>query len=843
MNEELLKYIYYNFKGEDISIIKCVYIGPVKNLKENDFFNYNLKNIFLNKKNILKKDYIYLKNLEKYKLKKFLNLEKFNEKFFRKTLDFSNISLNDDERILLFFIVKSNAKREAILKIGRTENLKIWLNTLLIYNKSSIVYDGYYIAPGFSDSIYLNIKLNKGENLFVIELNKFSKMVSLKITNPIQNNNIYSDYYNTICLKKIAIIDRIVKEKKIYQFMIIPKDYINISLNSTLLIKIVFKNNIIKIFKTKFYKKNVIDISRINYNLDCILDIYIYYSSKGKKSGFLNHKVLLSSYYEVLKRKDNINRYIEIVKNNVPKEMLPWIISDESKKMIDFKYALQNNSLLIGFNRIFFRSKLDNTLQNFCVFIPERINIQKKYEIIIHLVPEVSGNFIKFHSKKIYEKNIIFVEFSTRGVTQGSYVGECSILENLKLFLQIFRFKKYDLNLIGYSTGAFAVWAFSQNNPHMIKSIVPIAGFPYFNNLCNLNNKSILNISGDNDNTYKRAFEEPSEYFKRTNPKYKSLILKEADHLTLMTTLFSREVINFLSNNKNEKISKISFRTERSVHNKTNYIRIINFSGSYAKIDIFFYKNNIYIYIENIYEFIFYIPKFLKNKTINIFIKFENKKNKFILNYRKFITFTFENGEFKIVNNRAIKNRNINKNKGMGLLNVYMDSLKIFFYNSKNKELYCSMLKICESMKNLKTMGHKPNVNVDYSIEAIKNIDKSKFYNCNAIIVNCEKNKFFDDFKNKFPIKLNSNSIEYKNQIFKGDYSIVFIMKNPFNKNKNILIVYSTKHKLFNKNFFLRNFIIPSYSNGIHKWLNSECLVNIENKYMIIENFGDDINF
>ena len=57
--------------------------------------------------------------------------------------------------------------------------------------------------------------------------------------------------------------------------------------------------------------------------------------------------------------------------------MIPWIISEEYNKIIDLSSITSYLLDTSGIHRIFFTSKLDNTLQNICVFLPEDYSREK----------------------------------------------------------------------------------------------------------------------------------------------------------------------------------------------------------------------------------------------------------------------------------------------------------------------------------------------------------------------------------------------------------------------------------------------------------------------------------
>lgn len=842
MDDFYRKIIYY-FENETIDLTKCLIIGPVKNLVDNDFFNYKLENIFENfNKEIFKNKYLKLKDGENYLLNYFSELEKFNGNFQRNSLDFSSLKLKDNERIYAFFLINCYEFKNTVLKLGRSNYCKIWLNNNLIYNKSSIVHDGFYEAVGFSDSIYINLTLNKGDNLIIVELNNNSPMISLKLSREEYKGklNIFNNYYEKTCLNKISIIheNNLCVNQNKYEFMIIPRDFVNIDIKNKIEIKAIFKDKVCKSMKSEFYKKISIDTSNLINKDEDILEIQISYNNNViiMKEKLL---VLLSKRFLYSKNNEFLN-YLNIIKDDIPEEMFPWFIKDEYNR-VEFINSSRKILKKSGFHRIFYVSKLDNTIQNLCVLLPNKYSNNKSYSIMLHLVPSTSGNFIKFYKEDFLDDDIILIEVSTRGVTQGSYIGEAAILESIGIIKQILNLNEYSLNLIGYSTGAFAVWAFAENYPNLVNSIITISGFPYLKNLCNIKNIPILNISADNDDMFNRSFKEPSEFFNGLNLNYETLIVNNADHLTILHTLFNKNLIKWIKHIKNNEINNISFRIERMRHNKSNYIEVLNYDSDYGKIDVILNEEQINISIENITEFIFEIPSRYNINHTTLILECNGSKEIFNTNKKK-VFFKKIDDKF-VMNDKNLKYNTVDYGKGMGLLDVYMDKLKIIAQNDKCENGLYKLRNIVKTMSELKTMGYDPNVNVDYEVEYTDFINKDSIYNSNAILINEGKNKFFRRIMKYLPIKILQDGFYYNNEFIEGEYSILFICKNPYSDGKKLLIIYSSNNVLFNENYFLRNFILPSYSNGLNPWLNSEVLILKNKKYITIKKINDSIKF
>lgn len=66
-----------------------------------------------------------------------------------------------------------------------------------------------------------------------------------------------------------------------------------------------------------------------------------------------------------------------------------------------------------------------------------------------------------------------------------------------------------------------------------------------------------------------------------------------------------------------------------------------------------------------------------------------------------------------------------NSCKKIGLLDIYMDKIKILLPNSKNENALEVLNKIAYNMKNLNTIGYNPTIDVNYKIEFINHFDNN----------------------------------------------------------------------------------------------------------------------
>ncbi|MCY9555033.1 hypothetical protein M5W98_25640, partial [Paenibacillus apiarius] len=111
----------------------------------------------------------------------------------------------------------------------------------------------------------------------------------------------------------------------------------------------------------------------------------------------------------------------------------------------------------------------------------------------------------------------------------------------------------------------------------------------------------------------------------------------------------------------------------------------------------------------------------------------------------------------------------------------------------------------------------------------------------NLMLISAEDTRI-SIYNNASPFELCKEGFYYNNHFVEGQYCILFITySNQLNKNKKIMVIHTNQYGLLEKNLFLRKIIMPSYSNGLHPYLNNEALIFCNNKYFVIDCIGNEI--
>ena len=94
---------------------------------------------------------------------------------------------------------------------------------------------------------------------------------------------------------------------------------------------------------------------------------------------------------------------------------------------------------------------------------------------------------------------------------------------------------------------------------------------------------------------------------------------------------------------------------------------------------------------------------------------------------------------------------------------------------------------------------------------------------------------------NATPILFTSKGFTYNGDEYRGQYSAIYALSNIYNENSCITVIAYSTPACMERNFFLRNMILPSASNGFHPYLNQNLLVKTESDYFCAKRLGDDL--
>lgn len=268
----------------------------------------------------------------------------------------------------------------------------------------------------------------------------------------------------------------------------------------------------------------------------------------------------------------------------------------------------------------------------------------------------------------------------------------------------------------------------------------------------------------------------------------------------------------------------LMFSTTRNCHLKSYWIQLhgIEYGKDRAEIIANIVSpKKIVIECANVIGFTLTIPPQISRNQFSIVV---NKKE-----------YTYKNISSKSINIVLASNEQ-KSYKGTGLLNVYRDKMRIVIPVKNNSDIYS----IAQNYSMPSCNGFVSKIYVNYPIYQFSELNKN--YDFNMVIIDdllsdCD---FIRKIRKHAKIQYNDSGFKYGDTCI-GEYCLQQIIENPFNKDYCILLISTNNIKLLKKSLFTRKVIIPTYSNGYHKYWNNDALIYFGSKYYSVFEWGNNI--
>ncbi|WP_159886780.1 prolyl oligopeptidase family serine peptidase [Paenibacillus puerhi] len=766
-------------------------------------------------------------------------------------LDLSEYQIEENERLFLISNIRSEEAKEVCFRpidiIG-----KIWVNGEVVYN---------HTGP-------FRLQLNRGDNVVVIEYAELRKTYSIRISETDYDlslsKELIEEYMDRWIRNRVYVVCESVYAVNldIHMFYLMTCDWIKVSKGTP--VSVVVKNDdgkILDCFEVSIGQKNAYQFANVKKDTNNMLHFEMKYRDMEGQLHELRHVILvhpLTGLIESLEKQiallrdesklkeedqlqlDGLKQGIEAIH-----ELKPGFLTEKELRIVkeyktlfsqacekikqgqSYRDAIIEQKVGDGF----FCSKLDDSLERYTVLLPENYSDQKKYPLVV-LLPvgryelELSAFRDLFFDQ--LNEEVILATYSCRGVVMGSYIGEAAFLEGLEIMKQRFQIDEDRIYLSGYSNGAYAAWALAQAYPDQFAGIAAYAGAADPDKLKNLMNISILNVCGDEDYLIDTA------YIRQTNIlsgfKYKGMLEPRSNHWDTKYFHHHLSSIRWLLQHKREAAPKqIYFRTEKARHRVCHWIEITEFADGklFSEIAAEIIGDTIVrIHTQHIREFEVTLPDYVNHTYVKLIIDDQIT----VLEHRKQsrLRFRKKSDAFELQQERISWRREQNSSMGMGILDIYMDRLKIVVpdhYSSAEEEL--SIVKVANAYAKPKTAGWDPNIYVQYPILPSKQLTKQDLDHCNLICIGSRvrDHVFLSKIQSQLRIKLFEDGYSSNDRFTEGHYCVQFIQANPMNPKKKILVIFSNHPPYFNKNIYTRKMIVPIYASGIHPYLNKEVIM------------------
>jgi predicted peptidase len=231
--------------------------------------------------------------------------------------------------------------------------------------------------------------------------------------------------------------------------------------------------------------------------------ILVFKDKKAAMASLSNLEIRFEWFDEFFKK----HNYEDISSLNEWKEDIRELIS----KLEKGKQAVFGNNII---KRYAHRSKIDNTLQPYSVFLPEKYDVKKKYPLIVVL--HGSGvderGFFRWIVRNVKNLEYPMIAPKARGLSDW-YVGNSGedVFECIEHMISLFpNIRRDRIFLFGFSMGGYGTWRLGLLKPNYFKgliigsgALVPprgIKGEDILQIIKRVKDENILIIHGDKDN-------------------------------------------------------------------------------------------------------------------------------------------------------------------------------------------------------------------------------------------------------------------------------------------------------------------------------------------------------
>lgn len=727
--------------------------------------------------------------------------------------------------------------------------------------------DNYVGRSEYDDTIQLTLK--RGDNYFCfymqnlssppqmfIRVNKLSEELKYPYTAAVGYNNCGAIAGKT----HLIDIEYSWQEKGIYKGMLCTFNQVSIDITKPVAVKVLdyYSDTPYYVGNVKFNTPFEIDLSgikcfddeRLNFyriRLECLLKddtqriIERFFSFEPIQ---VSRQKLNNEAKRIIEAPD----FLESTRNLIKFRMddlaaLPDNASNLPAKLAVFKQDINDvlsgerlsREYHSGLHFMFYRSKIDNQWLRYAVYLPENYDKNKQYPlVIIYAISQWYNptSMLKFNN---YKSDIIIANIPSRGVTLGSYIAEATMDEALGEIYRTFKIDKTRVSAMGYSSGGAAAWLQAELRPDVFAAISPCGGYLCAELAGNLKNMNVYDIESPTDQDHWRDVQKCMGKLS-ANPNYSLIEAEHFVHTMLGQIYVNRNIIKRLSSRSiNEFPTEVEFTAIHNRHLKAYWVTIhsIDDHSYFGRIKAKVRGTDaIEVECENITGFNLRIPPQVTSGRIRIIIN-----NTQVLTYnRKSISaepsvVRLDSGVYSFGEKDG---KNFRIYHGMGVLDVFLKPIRIINLKPESEI-------ISESARNFSsptTGSYDKRIFVNYPIYTPDSIDIDEVKHSSIIVLDCNSGSEISEYlRERSEIQMNLDGFSYQGKEHRGKYNIMQILKHPYDPECTILYINSNDEKMYRRNLFTRELIIPMYCR-YHPFLSNAALIMVNNHYYRIFEYG-----
>ena len=740
----------------------------------------------------------------------------------------------DTKRYYLYTQVYSKTKTKIIVNINATKG-KLWVN-----GKCISIHLGDY-----SSQYYLTLHLNKGVNHFLLEQMRPKDGSRFMIQLRNYNFEMTDDYRalsqvsHAIAYDPLVLIHEppYIPTNPTFRMMYFTnntKDYFDeyrIDIHDSC-------EGFIKTFHAKLNETVCVNLKELRELSDETLRhewLGCVFKRKNDEDFVSGPCIVVKNFIE---KAEEVNNRLEALALEQPKPVYEHVIGRLRKNAgttdIMTKYNLANQSRDIltwlennsyphefykkpGVYELAVHSDLDDSFIRIGIRIPKNYNPQKAYPAFIALATGNDGWTGWMIPEDDLTESCLCFDVTGRGFTGGSYVGEASTFEVIRWIKENFKLDEERLYFIGQSNGGYATYALAQNHPAIPAAIFPEIGYPHIDTIKNITNIPTYQMVSPQDHVFAGRENEVSDKLKKYG-NYYQYDFKEMIHHHLIHHITHKQVLNsLLQHRRNLYPNTIYFKTYRNRHLESDWIKLhgIEYGRRFAEVKAEIVNpHTIKLRVSGANGVTVTLPPQIDHASFQIVV---NNKAFSFQNYDGFQVFLKKEKTWQIYDREEA----VDYRKGTGLLDVYLDSLRIILPEAADDFFH----NIAAHFAHPYTNGFDPKVYVDYPIYTESTVP-NHIFGYNLILLDDNySNPYAARLKEKLTVRYDEAGYEYQGVRYDGDYVIMQSLPNPYDCRRSVLLVSANSRKLSRRHILLRKVIIPYYTNGLHELWNNEALI------------------
>lgn len=176
--------------------------------------------------------------------------------------------------------------------------------------------------------------------------------------------------------------------------------------------------------------------------------------------------------------------------------------------------------------------------------------------------------------------------------------------------------------------------------------------------------------------------------------------------------------------------------------------------------------------------------------------------------------------------------------KGTGLLDIYMDSMRVIVPDGCPE----AVIKAAKNFSVPYSNGAFPEIFVNYPVYEESAVP-DRIFSHNLILLETAKhpNKYIRRFADKMPVQCDETGYTYNSVRCEGNYVAMQVIANPYDPRRSFLVISANDEALLRKHILLRKVIIPTYINGLHPLWNNEVLIFDGRQYLAAYEIGVEL--